>query len=157
MDRWYSEPYSRNHPSFPNILEALGGCPFLRDDPPGLRRWVFLLFHPWPPGKGSSPAPGGNPSGSGLHDPTPRWKGVISMWGASGRCTERIVRPRRVFPPLLSLPERCGNFTDGTPAWLSLGRSEGRGVKKVFVGSGSATILLANPELLEEILLHHSG
>jgi len=162
LDRWYSEPYSRNHPSFPNISQALGMCLFSVTTHRGCGggcSFCSILGHQ---GKGIvSRSLEGILREVASMTQHPRWKGVIcdvggasaEMYGADCQASKGCSRRSCLFP------ERCGNFTDGAP-YLALLRAVRRaaGVKKVFVGSGLRyDLLLANPELLEEILLHHSG
>jgi uncharacterized radical SAM protein YgiQ len=90
----------------------------------------------------------------------PEWKGYVSDIGGAtaemyGNDCEAETCPR----PSCLYPDRCGMFSPGE-RYLELLRECRKlsGVKKIFLGSGIRyDVLLNNPELLEEILLHHCG
>ena len=90
----------------------------------------------------------------------PEWKGYISDIGGAtaemyGNDCETEACPR----PSCLYPDRCRMFSSGK-RYLELLREcrKMHGVKKIFLGSGIRyDVLLNNPELLEEILLYHSG
>jgi uncharacterized radical SAM protein YgiQ len=90
----------------------------------------------------------------------PKWKGYISDIGGAtaemyGNDCEAETCPRSSC----LYPDRCRMFSPGE-RYLELLREcrNLSGVKKIFLGSGIRyDVLLNNPELLEEIMLHHSG
>ncbi|MBN2031913.1 MAG: YgiQ family radical SAM protein [Deltaproteobacteria bacterium] len=90
----------------------------------------------------------------------PEWKGTISDIGGAtaemyGNDCDAEACPR----PSCLYPKRCRTFSPGE-RYLQLLRDCRRipGVKKILLGSGIRyDVLLDNPELLEEILIYHSG
>ena len=90
----------------------------------------------------------------------PEWKGYISdIGGATAEMYGNDCETEPCFKPSCLYPSQCGVFSPGK-RYLELLRECRKlpGVKKIFLGSGIRyDILLHNPELLEEILLHHSG
>jgi uncharacterized radical SAM protein YgiQ len=90
----------------------------------------------------------------------PEWKGYISdIGGATAEMYGNDCETEACFEPSCLYPERCRMFSPGK-RYLELLRECRKipGVKKIFLGSGIRyDVLLDNPELLEEILLHHSG
>ena len=90
----------------------------------------------------------------------PAWKGYISDIGGGtaemyGNDCEVAACPQ----PSCLYPEICKKFSPGK-GYLALLRECRKipGVKKIFLGSGVRyDLMLHNPELLEEILVHHSG
>jgi uncharacterized radical SAM protein YgiQ len=90
----------------------------------------------------------------------PEWKGYISdIGGATAEMYGNDCETDACLKPSCLYPECCRMFSPGKK-YLDLLRecrklSE---IKKIFLGSGIRyDVLLNNPELLEEILLHHSG
>jgi uncharacterized radical SAM protein YgiQ len=90
----------------------------------------------------------------------PEWKGYISdIGGATPEMYGNDCETDACLKPSCLYPECCRMFSPGKK-YLDLLRecrklSE---IKKIFLGSGIRyDVLLNNPELLEEILLHHSG
>ncbi|MBN2123376.1 MAG: radical SAM protein, partial [Deltaproteobacteria bacterium] len=90
----------------------------------------------------------------------PLWGGIITdiggatadMYGAG--CSEKNCPRTSCLHPVM-----CRKYSPGTE-YLTLLREakKVRGVKKIFLGSGIRhDLVLGNPELLEEILVHHSG
>ena len=68
--------------------------------------------------------------------------------------TEPCLKPSCLYP------NQCGAFSPGERYWNFCGNNQKKyqESKKIFLGSGIRyDVLLHNPELLEEILLHHSG
>ncbi len=90
----------------------------------------------------------------------PEWKGYISdIGGATAEMYGDDCETEPCLKPSCLYPNQCGVFSPGK-RYLELLRECRKlpGVKKIFLGSGIRyDILLHNPELLEEILLHHSG
>ena len=90
----------------------------------------------------------------------PEWKGYISdIGGATAEMYGNDCETEACPKPSCLYPERCRIFSPGR-RYLELLRECRKipGVKKIFLGSGIRyDVLLDNPELLEEILLHHSG
>lgn len=90
----------------------------------------------------------------------PEWKGTISdIGGATAEMYGNDCETEACLKPSCLYPERCRMFTPGK-RYLELLRECRKlpGVKKIFLGSGVRyDVLLSNPELLEEILLYHSG
>ena len=90
----------------------------------------------------------------------PEWKGTLSDIGGAtaemyGKDCDAEACPR----PSCLYPKRCRTFSPGG-RYLQLLRECRRlpGVKKILLGSGIRyDALLDDPELLEEILLYHSG
>ncbi len=90
----------------------------------------------------------------------PLWKGVVSdMGGASAEMYGSDCLSASCSRVSCVYPESCGQFRAGEPYLRLLHASRSQpGVKKVFIGSGVRhDLVLQNPELLEEILLHHAG
>jgi uncharacterized radical SAM protein YgiQ len=90
----------------------------------------------------------------------PEWKGYISdIGGATAEMYGNDCETDACLKPSCLYPECCRMFSPGKK-YLDLLRecrklSE---IKKIFLGSGIRyDVLLNNPELLEEILLYHSG
>jgi uncharacterized radical SAM protein YgiQ len=90
----------------------------------------------------------------------PEWKGYISdIGGATAEMYGNDCETDACLKPSCLYPESCRMFSPGKK-YLDLLRECRKlpGVKKIFLGSGIRyDVLLNNPELLEEILLHHSG
>lgn len=90
----------------------------------------------------------------------PEWKGHISdIGGATAEMYGNDCETEACPEPSCLYPERCRMFSPGR-RYLELLREcrKIQGVKKIFLGSGIRyDVLLDNPELLEEILIHHSG
>jgi uncharacterized radical SAM protein YgiQ len=90
----------------------------------------------------------------------PEWKGYISdIGGATAEMYGNDCETGSCLKPSCLYPGRCKSFTLGT-RYLELLRGCRKlpEVKKIFLGSGIRyDTLLHNPELLEEILLYHSG
>jgi len=90
----------------------------------------------------------------------PEWKGYISdIGGATAEMYGNDCETDACLKPSCLYPECCRMFSPGKK-YLDLLRECRNlpGVKKIFLGSGIRyDVLLNNPELLEEILLHHSG
>jgi uncharacterized radical SAM protein YgiQ len=90
----------------------------------------------------------------------PEWKGYISdIGGATAEMYGNDCETEGCLEPSCLYPERCRMFSPGK-RYLELLRECRKipGVKKIFLGSGIRyDVLLNNPELLEEILLYHSG
>ena len=90
----------------------------------------------------------------------PEWKGYISdIGGATAEMYGNHCEVADCPKPSCLYPERCRMFSPGKE-YLALLRECRKisGVKKIFLGSGVRyDVLLNNPELLEEILVHHSG
>jgi uncharacterized radical SAM protein YgiQ len=88
------------------------------------------------------------------------WKGFISdIGGATAEMYGNDCETEACPKPSCLYPERCRMFSPGK-RYLELLRECRKipGVKKIFLGSGIRyDVLLENPELLEEILLYHSG
>ncbi len=88
------------------------------------------------------------------------WKGIVSdIGGASGDLYGNDCRKRHCDRISCLYPEECPRSFQGK-AYLDLLRAcrKAKGVRKVFVGSGLRyDRLLREPELLEEIMVHHSG
>ena len=97
-----------------------------------------------------------------IHSQTrhPEWKGTISdIGGATADMYGSDCRVERCAEPSCLRPERCGVFSPGKK-YLELLREcrKIRGVNKIFLGSGVRyDVMLDNPELLEEIMVHHAG
>jgi uncharacterized radical SAM protein YgiQ len=92
--------------------------------------------------------------------PHPEWKGYVSdIGGATAEMYGNDCETEACPKPSCLYPERCRMFSPGK-RYLELLRECRKipGVKKIFLGSGIRyDVLLDNPELLEEILLYHSG
>jgi len=90
----------------------------------------------------------------------PEWKGYISdIGGATAEMYGNDCEIEACSKPSCLYPERCRMFSPGN-RYLELLRECRKlpEVKKIFLGSGIRhDVLLNNPELLEEILLYHSG
>ena len=90
----------------------------------------------------------------------PEWEGYISnVGGATAEMYGNDCEAGGCLKPSCLYPERCRLFLPGK-AYRELLRECRKvpGVKKIFLGSGVRyDILLNNPELLEEILVYHSG
>jgi uncharacterized radical SAM protein YgiQ len=90
----------------------------------------------------------------------PEWKGYISdIGGATAEMYGNDCEIEACLKPSCLWPSKCKVFSSGK-RYLELLRECRKlpEVKKVFLGSGIRyDVLLHNPELLEEILLHHSG
>jgi len=90
----------------------------------------------------------------------PEWKGYISdIGGATAEMYGNDCETEGCLEPSCLYPERCRMFSPGK-RYLELLRECRKipGVKKIFLGSGIRyDVLLNNPELLEEILVYHSG
>jgi uncharacterized radical SAM protein YgiQ len=90
----------------------------------------------------------------------PEWKGYVSdIGGATAEMYGNDCEPEGCLEPSCLYPERCRMFSPGK-RYLELLRECRKipGVKKIFLGSGIRyDVLLDNPDLLEEILLYHSG
>jgi uncharacterized radical SAM protein YgiQ len=90
----------------------------------------------------------------------PEWKGFISdIGGATAEMYGNDCAIEACSEPSCLHPERCRMFLPGKK-YLELLREcrKIQGLKKIFLGSGIRyDVLLNNPELLEEILLYHSG
>ena len=90
----------------------------------------------------------------------PEWKGYISdIGGATAEMYGNDCETDVCLKPSCLYPECCRMFSPGKK-YLDLLRECRKlpEVKKIFLGSGIRyDVLLNNPELLEEILLHHSG
>ncbi len=90
----------------------------------------------------------------------PEWKGYVSdIGGATAEMYGNDCETEGCLEPSCLYPERCRMFSPGK-RYLELLRECRKilGVKKIFLGSGIRyDVLLNNPELLEEILLYHSG
>ena len=90
----------------------------------------------------------------------PEWKGYISdIGGATAEMYGNDCETDACLKPSCLYPECCRMFSPGKK-YLDLLRECRKlpEVKKIFLGSGIRyDVLLNNPELLEEILLHHSG
>lgn len=88
------------------------------------------------------------------------WKGIVTdIGGASADMYGIDCRSERCNRVSCLYPNACARIPDGK-AFLDLLRAsrKTRGVRKVFVGSGLRyDLLLKAPELLEEIMRHHSG
>lgn len=88
------------------------------------------------------------------------WKGIVSdVGGASAEMYGSGCGEAGCPKDSCLHPERCPRMKAGK-AYLELLREcrKIRGVRKIFVGSGLRhDLLLRNPELLEEIMVHHSG
>jgi uncharacterized radical SAM protein YgiQ len=90
----------------------------------------------------------------------PAWKGYISdIGGASAEMYGMDCGRNGCKKPSCLHPQLCRSLSSVTP-FLELLRAcrEVKGVKKIFVGSGIRyDLFLRHPELLEEIMVHHSG
>lgn len=88
------------------------------------------------------------------------WKGIVSdIGGASADLYGNDCRKRGCDRVSCLYPEECPRSFHGK-AYLDLLRAcrKMKGIRKVFVGSGLRyDRLLKEPELLEEIMVHHSG
>ncbi len=88
------------------------------------------------------------------------WKGFISdIGGATAEMYGNDCETEACLKLSCLYPERCRMFSPGEK-YLELLRECKKlpGVKKIFLGSGIRyDVLLHNPELLEEIMLYHSG
>jgi uncharacterized radical SAM protein YgiQ len=90
----------------------------------------------------------------------PEWKGYISdIGGATAEMYGNDCETEACLKPSCLWPNKCKVFSPGK-RYLELLRECRKlpGVKKIFLGSGIRyDVLLNNPELLEEIMLYHSG
>jgi uncharacterized radical SAM protein YgiQ len=90
----------------------------------------------------------------------PEWKGYVSdIGGATAEMYGNDCETDACLKPSCLHPSKCKLFPPGK-RYLELLREcrKVQGVKKIFLGSGIRyDVLLHNPELLEEILLYHSG
>jgi uncharacterized radical SAM protein YgiQ len=90
----------------------------------------------------------------------PAWKGYISdIGGASAEMFGMDCRQNRCAKSSCLHPGPCRHLSSVAP-FLDLLRlcRKVRGVKKIFVGSGIRfDLFLQQPELLEEIMVHHAG
>jgi uncharacterized radical SAM protein YgiQ len=90
----------------------------------------------------------------------PEWKGYITdIGGATAEMYGNDCEVKGCTGPSCLYPERCRMFSPGQ-RYMELLREcrKIEGVKKIFLGSGVRyDVLLSNPELLEEMLVHHSG
>ena len=90
----------------------------------------------------------------------PEWKGYISdIGGATAEMYGNDCETDACLKPSCLYPECCRMFSPGKK-YLDLLRECRKlpEIKKIFLSSGIRyDVLLNNPELLEEILLHHSG
>jgi uncharacterized radical SAM protein YgiQ len=88
------------------------------------------------------------------------WKGIVSdVGGASAEMFGSDCDEKGCQRPSCLNPGKCPGMKSGE-AYLELLREcrKVRGVRKVFVSSGLRhDLLLHNPELLEEIMVYHSG
>lgn len=97
-----------------------------------------------------------------IHSQTrhPEWKGYISdIGGATAEMYGSVCEVEGCLEPSCLYPERCSIFAPGK-RYMELLRECRKipGVKKIFLGSGVRyDVLLDIPELLEEILVYHSG
>jgi uncharacterized radical SAM protein YgiQ len=97
-----------------------------------------------------------------IHSQTrhPEWKGYISdIGGATAEMYGNVCEVEGCLEPSCLYPERCRIFFPGK-RYMELLRECRKipGVKKIFLGSGVRyDMLLDIPELLEEILVYHSG
>jgi uncharacterized radical SAM protein YgiQ len=90
----------------------------------------------------------------------PEWKGYISdIGGATAEMYGNDCETEACLKHSCLYPERCRMFSPGERYLGQLRECRKLpGVKKIFLGSGIRyDVLLNNPELLEEILLYHSG
>jgi len=84
---------------------------------------------------------------------------VSDIGGATAEMYGNDCETEGCLEPSCLYPERCRMFSPGK-RYLELLRECRKipGVKKIFLGSGIRyDVLLNNPELLEEILVYHSG
>ncbi|MFH1491711.1 MAG: YgiQ family radical SAM protein, partial [Pseudomonadota bacterium] len=90
----------------------------------------------------------------------PEWKGMISdIGGATAEMYGNDCETEGCRKPSCLHPDRCRAFSPGR-AYLDLLRECRKmpGVSKIFLGSGIRyDLLMGNPELLEEIMRHHTG
>jgi uncharacterized radical SAM protein YgiQ len=90
----------------------------------------------------------------------PEWKGIISdIGGATAEMYGNDCETETCLRPSCLYPGKCKTFTPGH-RYLELLRECRKipAVKKIFLGSGIRyDVLQHNPELLEEVMLHHSG
>jgi uncharacterized radical SAM protein YgiQ len=90
----------------------------------------------------------------------PEWKGYLSdIGGATAEMYGNDCETEACPKASCLFPERCRMFSPGE-RYRELLRECRKlpGVKKIFMGSGIRyDVVLNNPELLEEILLYHSG
>jgi len=90
----------------------------------------------------------------------PEWKGYVSdIGGATAEMYGTDCETEECLKPSCLHPNKCKLFSPGK-RYLELLREcrKIQGVKKIFLGSGIRyDVLLHNPELLEEIMLYHSG
>jgi uncharacterized radical SAM protein YgiQ len=90
----------------------------------------------------------------------PEWKGYITdIGGATANMYGDDCKVEGCLEPSCLYPERCRRFSPGK-RYLELLQEcrKTPGVKKIFLGSGVRyDMLLNDPDLLEEILLYHSG
>jgi len=93
----------------------------------------------------------------------PAWRGVVTDLGAASADMYGADCPRSTACARLSClsPDRCPDYAarEGR-AWLEVLRKTRaqRGVRKVMIASGArCETLLANPEILEEIMRFHTG
>ena len=90
----------------------------------------------------------------------PEWKGTISdIGGATAEMYGNDCEIEPCLKPSCLYPDQCKLFPPGK-RYLELLREcrKLQGVKKIFLGSGIRyDVLLHNPELLEQVMMHHSG
>ncbi|MCP4213384.1 MAG: YgiQ family radical SAM protein [bacterium] len=90
----------------------------------------------------------------------PRWKGVVSdIGGASAEFYGSDCSNPKCKRPSCLVQSKCKTISTGGP-FLKLLRDARKikGVKQIFLGSGMRyDLVLRNPQLLEEILVHHTG
>jgi uncharacterized radical SAM protein YgiQ len=90
----------------------------------------------------------------------PHWKGFISdIGGAAAEMYGEDCNFEACSKPSCLYPERCRMFTPGRRYMELLRQCRSLpGVTKILLGSGVRhDVMLDNPDLLEEILLHHAG
>ncbi|MBW2284503.1 MAG: YgiQ family radical SAM protein [Deltaproteobacteria bacterium] len=161
LDRIYGRPYTRKH------LNGDGYSPALRMN-------LFSITSHRGCGGGCSFCSIGAHQGKGIISRSPEsiamearalsrhseWTGYISdIGGASAEMYGRDCEVEGCRKPSCLHPEPCRLFSSGK-RYMALLRECRKlpGVKKIFLGSGVRHDVLADlPELLEEILRHHSG
>jgi uncharacterized radical SAM protein YgiQ len=161
LDFIYGLPYRRRHPNADGYTPALqmnlfsvtshrgcaGGCAFCSISVSEGKRIV-------------SRSPDSIFREIGLLAAHPQWQGVVSDIGGATAEMYGADCALAACPRLSCLqPQVCRRFAPGE-AYLNLLKRcrELKGVKKILLGSGVRyDLLLNNPDLLEEILRHHSG
>jgi uncharacterized radical SAM protein YgiQ len=161
IDRIYGYPYSRSHPNSKNVSPALqmnlfsvtshrgcgGGCTFCSISLHEGKRIISRSI------------------GSILNEiesfnKHPRWKGIVSdIGGATAELYGNDCSNMQCKRVSCLSGEICKTVRS-TDKYLELLRQcrKVKGVRKIFLGSGIRyDLLLKNPALLEEILVHHSG